>query len=128
MAKKIVFDLEEFKGFLKELVETEYHHGCKSPIDSAVVSYYFNEMDGRIKAKRRCNVNDGSIEIDDDYYDDMTIKGRLINEDNILINICEQIDILYYYTIELIGKDKVHNLGFKKEKLKEFIEKKIKSL
>lgn len=125
---KIVFDLEEFKRFLGELVETEYHHGCRSPIDSAVVSYYFNEIDGRIKAKRKCNMNDGSTEIDDDYYDDMTIKGKIINEDRVLLDICKRLDVLYYYATELIGKETIHNLGFKKEQLKEFIEQKIKSL
>lgn len=46
----------------------------------------------------------------------------------ILTEICEQIDNLYYYAKELISKEITHDLGFRKEKLKEFIEQKIKSL
>lgn len=45
-----------------------------------------------------------------------------------LIEICRQIDSLYHYAIELIGKGKVHNLGFRKEMVKDFIEQKIKNL
>ena len=128
MTKKIVFDLEEFKKFLSELDETEYDSGCRSTYELAENSYYLDEKDNRIKMRRTWHMNDKTTKVNDDFYDDMTIKGRPISEDNILINICEQIDILYYYAVGLIGKDSTHSLGFKKEKLKEFIEQKIKSL
>ena len=51
-----------------------------------------------------------------------------IGKTRALMDICEQIDILYYYANGFISKETVHNLGFKKEMRKDFIEKKIMSL
>lgn len=77
---KIVFDLEEFRGFLKELDETDYAYGCRSPIDWDVVSRYFDEADGYLKTRRVCHMLDGSVETDDDWDKVVNIKGVIINE------------------------------------------------
>jgi len=78
--KKITFDLEEFKIFLKELDDTEYDSGCGGSYDWAENSYYFDEKDNRIKVRRVWHMLDGRIKIDHDFYDDMTIKGNIIYE------------------------------------------------
>lgn len=46
----------------------------------------------------------------------------------VIQKICEEIDYLYEYANSLIPKDNTHNLGYKKELVKELVEELIKAL
>lgn len=85
--KKIIFNLEEFKKFLEKLDEIEYYD-C-SPIDKIEISYYLDETNGRIKVRGKYFMMEGKsifpernkqvIKIDNDYDDDITIRGKIKN-------------------------------------------------
>lgn len=73
---KIVFDLKEFKEFLKELEEVENDSGCRQSYDYAVEDYYIDEKDGYIKIKRVWYMLDGTVKEDNEW--EKFIEGEII--------------------------------------------------
>lgn len=83
---KIIFDLEDFKDFLANLEEVEWNTGYRESYDYERLEHYIDE-NGYIKVKRTLFWEKNPIEDDDiiidvdyNYYDDMTIKGEIIDE------------------------------------------------
>ena len=80
--QKIIFDLEEFKEFLKELEEIEHDSGRHQSYDYAREDYYIDEKDGYIKIKRIWYMLDGTVKKDNEW--EKFIKGEIINNVDIL--------------------------------------------
>ena len=76
--QKIIFDLEEFKEFLKELEEIEYDSGCRQSYDYSVEDYYIDEKDGYIKIRRSWYMHDKTVKKDNEW--EKFIKGVIVNE------------------------------------------------